>query len=189
MLDTSVLINLNASGKPEEILQVLPYKFLIADIVVSEVGWDKREHRDDASLLKALVDKEAVECSGLSNKGFIAYEELVSGQCDTTLGDGESATIALAYESEAIPILDDKKAYKVFCQRYPQKKCATTIDLLSHQAVIDKYEHDELSELVYRALVGARMAVREDQLDWVLQLIGDQRAKRCRSLPRFKKIG
>jgi predicted nucleic acid-binding protein len=109
---------------------------------------------------------------------------LVVGPAVETVDDGEAATIAYAVESDAVAILDDRKAIRICATRYPQVPLGSTVDLFSHPSVIGALGKTSLADAVFAALQQARMRVLPHHMDWVIALIGQERARMCPSLPK-----
>jgi hypothetical protein len=60
----------------------------------------------------------------------------------------------------------------------------STLDLLTHPNVERALGESELADAVFQALFTAGMRVFTDHIDWVINLIGSERANQCMSLPR-----
>lgn len=61
---------------------------------------------------------------------------------------------------------------------------ACTLDVLIHHDVQRQLGSDLLSDAVFRALRDGRMGVMPHYVEWVVALIGEERAALCPSLPR-----
>jgi predicted nucleic acid-binding protein len=109
---------------------------------------------------------------------------LVSGAASDSLDDGEAATIAFALEQSAIALIDERKANRICRERFAGLAVAKTIDVLAHKNVQAAMGRDRLAEAVFNALNDSRMRVPIDQIEWVIQLLGAERAAKCVSLPR-----
>jgi predicted nucleic acid-binding protein len=184
VLDASAAINLNASGFAEAVLRALPNRTVITEIVMSELTGDHRTGRRDAEMIAALMESQLIAIVRLSEVQERHFEMLVVGPAVETLDDGEAATIAYAAESDAVAILDDRKAIRICALRYPQMPIGPTFDLFSHPSVIGTLGKASLAEAVFAALQHARMRVLPHHMDWVIALIGQERARMCPSLPK-----
>jgi hypothetical protein len=140
--------------------------------------------RADAELTQKLVDTKHIRVIALGDSGLRHFETFVSGPSAETLDDGEAATLAAALECGGIPVIDDKKATTTFATRFPTAPIASTLDLLGHPRVIESLGQEALAQAIFLALRDARMRVFDNHVDWVVTLIGEDRAARCRSLPR-----
>ena len=183
MLDTSVFISLSASGVAVEVLQALPQPALIVDVAASEVTVDARTGRPDGDILQSLLASPTLNLVKLDATGLALFEKLV-----LVLDDGEAATIAASAGRRAIAILDERRARRVCTQELPDTRQASTVDLFAHPAVRHDLGSDRLAEAVHAALQYARLHVREDQRDWVVGLIGRDRAAACNSIPGWQQL-
>lgn len=186
ILDASAFINLSASGVADEILAALPQRSHLVDIAASEVQTDVRTGRSDNGTLQALIGSPKLGFVKLDESGLALFEQLV-----LVLDDGEAATIAAAVSRRAVVVLDERKARRICAEEFPEVLQASTIDLLAHPAVAGTLGRDRLADAIHAALENARMQVRSDQRDWIVGLIGVDRAAGCRSIPRaheFKKF-
>jgi predicted nucleic acid-binding protein len=182
--DTSVIINLNATERAADILKGLPFKVLATDIVAGELSEDRKSGRRDRELLDGLVRSGHVTIVSLSGISLELFGDLVIGSADQTLDDGEAATIAFAVEHESMPVIDERKGQKICRQRFPGLQTLTTVDLLANPGVATVLGRDPLAEAVFLALRNARMRVAFERLSWVVDLIGNERASLCPSLPK-----
>ena len=182
--DTSVIINLNASGCAEAILDALPNRFLVVSEVRLELEEDRHTGRNDATALNALVASGQVEIAQLGDSDIQHFSDLVTGPAAQTLDDGEAATIAYALEHGAVVLIDERKANRICTERFPALVTGSTVDLLAQGNVQAALGHDRLAEAVFHALRHGRMRVLPHHVPWVVDLIGQTRAARCPSLPR-----
>ena len=189
--DTSVVINLNASKCAETILDALPNPFLVVSEVVLELESGLQTGRNDAAALDAWHTSGRVQIVPLGDTGTRHFFNLVSGLAAQTLDDGEAATIAHALETEppAIPLIDERKANRICAHRFADLVTGSTVDLLAQDDVQAALGSARLADAVFDALLGGRMRVLPHHLDWVVDLIGPERAKQCESLPRSVRSG
>ena len=184
--DTSVVINLNATNRAETILDALPNPFLVVSEVVLELETGLQTGRNDAAALKAWHTSGRVQIVRLGDTGIGHFSNLVSGPAAQTLDDGEAATIALALEMEppAIPLIDERKANRICADRFAHLVTGSTVDLLAQDDIQATLGSARLADAVFNALLAGRMRVLPHHLDWVVNLIGLERARQCDSLPR-----
>jgi predicted nucleic acid-binding protein len=182
--DTSVVINLNATGCAADILQALPHKMVIVDIIKGELELGRRRGRRDAQLMAELIASKRIDVVTLGEVGLGHFEQLVVGPAAETLDDGEAATLACALELGGTAVIDERKALRICSSRFAGLATASSLDLLGHAEVCKALGPDRLAEAVFLALRDARMRVFERHLDWVIELIGRDRASQCPSLPR-----
>jgi predicted nucleic acid-binding protein len=182
--DSSVIINLNATERASDILDGLPFKVLVTDTVAGELSEDRKSGRRDRELLDALVRSGYVSIVSLSGASLELFGDLVIGSADQTLDDGEAATIAYAVEHGSMPVIDERKAQKICRQCFPSLQTLSTVDLLADPGVANALGRDHLAEAVFLALRNARVRVVFERLSWVIELIGNERASLCPSLPK-----
>ena len=183
VLDTSVCININATGYPGDILRSLPHEFSIVDVVAEELNNGIIKGRTDADQTQKLIEAGLIEVVQLGDVGLHHFEQLVSGSAKETIDDGEAATIAFAVEAGAVALIDERKATRICLERFEDIRLATSVDIFAHSSVQANLGSDAVAEAVFNALQNARMSVHERHLDWVVSLIGRERAASCISLP------
>ena len=182
--DSSVVINLNATGVAQAILDALPNPFVVAEEVTIELEGGRRNGRKATDGLNALVAGGQVEVVRLGSDGMRQFAGLVSGSATDTLDDGEAATIAYALEHNVTALIDERKANKICAERFGSLHIRCTVDLLAHGEIETALGRAGLAEGVFNALYYGRMRVPEEQVSWVINLIGQDRTKKCISLPR-----
>lgn len=184
--DTSVLINLNATKYAETILDALPNPVFLVTEVLRELHAGKLTGRNDAAAVDAWRASGQLQAVQLGATGMHHFAGLVSGPVAKTLDDGEAATIAYALEVRppAIPLVDERKAIRICGERFSDLVTGSTVDLLAQDDVRAALGRSRLAEAVFNALYSGRMRVLPHHLEWVVGLIGPERARQCRSLPR-----
>jgi predicted nucleic acid-binding protein len=183
--DASVAINLNATGCAAEIIATLPERIVVVDAVLEELEGGRRKGRRDADDLLQLVAQGLVEIKSLGPAGVAHIEGLVIGSASETLDDGEAATIAYAAEINGVAVIDERKAIRLCGERFPQVRLRSTVDILSRPEVEPALGRPRLADAVFNALQVARMRVLPGQVEWVIGLVGVQRASGCLSLPQY----
>ena len=186
--DTSVVINLNATGCFDTILRALPNRCVVVEAVSLELQAGRRTGRRDADTLGALIDHRLVEQVQLGDLSMSHFESLVSGSAAETLDDGEAATIACAIERTAVALTDDRKAIRICAERFPNLAVGCTVDVLAQRHVRAALGA-RLADVVFGALDRGRMRVPDRYGQWVVDLIGKERAAGCRSLPKRFRAG
>jgi predicted nucleic acid-binding protein len=182
--DASTIINLSATNRASQIIRALPNKLVIEQTVMEELELGRLRGRTDAETAEQLAATGLIEFIRLGPVGLDHFETLIAGPAIDTLDDGEAATIALAVEIGALPVIDERKAHRVCRDRFPSLQARSTLDLLAHPNVASALGLSELADAVFQALITARMRVLADHMAWVLGLIGPGRASQCLSLPR-----
>jgi predicted nucleic acid-binding protein len=182
--DASVAINLNATGYTTEILRALPNKIVITDIVLGELNNGHQNTKADLELIEKFINQDLIEIVQLRDVGENIFAQLVGGTSVESLDDGEAATIAFASENGFIPLIDERKATTICGIRFPELIPACTVDIFSHVEVQEALKGEALENAVFNSLRYARMRVLPRHIDWVLGLIGPERANLCNSLPK-----
>ncbi len=185
VLDSSVVINLLATGVPAQILRALGIPILVTDNVVQEISGGNNSGRPEMALLGELLASESVSVSRLEGPSLELFAKLVSGSTVETLGDGEAATLALAQVARASAAIDEKKATRIAISRFRSLRLATTIDILAHRGVASELGDDGLARATFQALRISRMQVREHQFEWVVGMIGHENVADCPSLRKL----
>jgi len=187
VLDSSVVINLLATGQAASIIRALAIPIVITENVVREIELGGANGRAEPSLLKKLIGERVVSVRDLEGEALTIFLDLVSGSASESLGDGEAASLAFAYQYSCRAGIDEKKATRVAADRFRQMKLVTTVDILAHESVRESLGGASLIEATFRALRIARMQVRQDQFDWVARLIGSENLATCPSLRRLMR--
>ncbi len=182
--DASVVINLNASGYVDLIMDALPNRMLITEGVADEVERGQARVSGTASSIADPNSHGWAETVTLSPAGMRRFRGLAEGSAGQTLGDGEAATIASALDLRAIALIDERKALRICSERFPNLLTGVTLDVFTHHRVKSVFGRELLSEAVFNALSRGRMRVPTHYLQWVVDLIGASNAVNCRSLPR-----
>lgn len=188
VLDASVVVNLNATGFADRVLDAIPAGVFIPDPVVRELQrGTKMGHSDatdlDALLAQGLADTITVPVSAQSD-----YIALVSGSATSSLGDGEAATIASAFAMRAWAGIDERKARRICSDRYKEVRVASTVDILAHPDVVGSLSDDEFSSALLAALEVANMQVQKQHMEWVVGRIDPDKIATCLSLPRAVRV-
>lgn len=188
VVDASVVINLNATGYAPEIIRAFPNQVVVTDSAIAELASGVRNGHGDAQKLQELIDSGVVQAVTVGETCIHIYESLIDGNALSTLDDGEAATIAYAYEVHGIAMIDERKARRLCAERFPDLPVFLTVDLLLHDLTVQALGRTEQIESIYRALSIARMRVPPERMALVVQIIGDERAKVCSSLPKLARF-
>lgn len=187
-LDASVVINLNACGCARAILSAFRNPIIVIDVVETEIGRGNRQKRQDKLALDSMVADGVIRIASLDEDAMQTFESLVIGPAISTLDDGEAATIAYAVHTGSVAVVDERKATALSQSRFPDLVTMSTMDLFANAAVRSQLGHDLLKEAIFMALVHGRMQVPKIHLDWVLGLIGQEKATQCLSLPSYARV-
>lgn len=178
VLDASVAINLVATPYPFEILEALGEAALAPDEVIGEVDRNPRPgSTPSASPLAALIATGRIERVSLTGTMVETFVDLAG-----ELGDGESATIAIAIAIGGVAVVDERKARGLCGRRFPGLRLGSSVGLLRHPRVADALGDARQAEAVFDALRFARMRVLPEHDAWVRRVLGDDRVKLCPSL-------
>lgn len=181
--DASVIISLNASGCAADILRALPNRLAVVDVVPAELETGRARGHQDAGRMNDLVTAGLIDIVQLGDEAERHFEGLVVGPAAQTLDDGEAATIAYAVANSALPLIDERKANRICAARFPALRLGCTVDIFSHAKVREGLGKDVLAAAVFNALSQGRMRVLPHHVEWVVGLIGTERATLCTSLP------
>lgn len=184
--DASVLINLNASGRAEEIIKALPARLVVAENTVVELENGVLRGYNDGKQLRALMSAGVVSRVEIGTVAAPIYETLIDGSARLTLDDGEAATIACAIEQGGVALLDERKARNLCATAYASLPVRCTAEVLMHEAVAAALGSDHIATVV-RALKVGRMRVPVEHVEELKELIGPVHASECSSLPRFAR--
>ena len=175
-------MNVNATGRAEEIFGLFPSPPVVTESVRFELPAGRIRGHQDIVGLEALVRRGACRVVEIG-KGAAIQRSLVEGRTKDTLGDGEAATVAYAAAYGQAAMMDDKKARRICEERFPAIPVVSTVELLLHPAVKRALGEDGQADAIVDALRGARMSVPRARVADVVALIGKDRAASCPSLP------
>jgi predicted nucleic acid-binding protein len=181
--DASVWINLVASGRAPDILGALPLPLQIPRIALDELERGRDKGRVTAERIEPLIAAGLVAVMHLAESAEEIYLSLVAGSVRQTLDDGEAATLALALQAGGAAIIDERKAISLAALRFPDLRIISTTDLLMSGRLHSVLSRADLADVLYAALVDARMRVPDHLLDEVCELLGPSRILDCPSLP------
>ncbi|MDE0333056.1 MAG: hypothetical protein OXL41_14445 [Nitrospinae bacterium] len=183
--DASVVINLNATGRAIDIIRAQPGSVVVIDHTFAELAKGAQKGYKDAEKLQALIDYGAVRLVRLGEAGNRIYESLVEGSAQHTLDDGEAATVGYAHEIGGVALIDERKAQNICKTKFPNLVVAFTIDLLLHNTVLEALGQQGQIDAIVSALRDARMRVPQHQVSMVIEMIGEEVAATCSSLPKI----
>jgi predicted nucleic acid-binding protein len=189
VIDASVAINLLGTGRPAEVFRMLNRKVLIDERALEEVTIDPFTKLPGRGSMETLVGLGVISPIRLSAPAFEVFLDLTGASPPDDLGDGEAATIAQAFDLGAVPVIDERKATRIFLSLRPKHPILHTIDILTYSALADAFSRQELDVLIYAALRHARMRVPISCRDWVCDAVGTERAKNCPRLGSVKGFG
>jgi len=180
--DTSVLINLEASGHAGAIIRATSGVLLTTKNAIEELLEGERRGYSTASELRTLQKEGVFKVVELCDAAEEIYRTLIEGPAARTLGDGEAATIAYAVQNDAVALIDERKAKRICSERFSGTQVTTTADIMLHPNVVQALGSSHV-EAVHAALKYARMHVPFERVGDVVQLLGNDRSIECPSLP------
>lgn len=182
VLDTSVLINLNACTYGKDILLAVPNQIVVAENVAVEL---RRGKNGESAFLNDLIDGAVIAVVNFTDEEYQIFGELTSG--GDSLDDGEAASIAIAINRKFFPVIDEKKGRSRASTLMEMQEPCWSLDLLRHPLVQSQLGNEVTFEALYRALRDGRMRIPEEAVDDVIAVIGTERAVHCKSLPGYKQ--
>lgn len=183
VLDTSVVLNVLASGGAARLLESSGYTFWVPTPVLREVTSEPHPSTSESNSLRALLDLGLLREIAPEGDTLETYLSLASAPSPDGLEDGESAAIAVAESLGCFTALDDRKARRIATARRPSDVPMCSLDLFKNLEGHANFANGELCDMVFNSLRLARMRVMHTHMEWVVQLIGTERARQCSSLP------
>lgn len=185
ILDTSVLINLHACSSGKQILAAVPNAKTVAKIVVYELENETSRNIGQHGFLQDLLSENIVTAVDLTDVELEMFASLTS--IPPSLDDGEAATIAIASSRAFLPIIDERKGRSRASSMMPGINAGWSLDLLLNAWVVSELGEATTAEAVYRALRHGRMRIPSEAADYVIELIGRDRARECTCLPSYRE--
>jgi predicted nucleic acid-binding protein len=184
VMDASGLINVLGTGMAGPLLRNLGLPVLVAARVLGEVSRHPIPGEPIAPAIAALRSEGLIQEVQLGDHGRATFLELVANDVNGGLDDGEASTIAAALEhsEQAVIVVDEKKATRIVSERWPRRRCVNTVTVLAQTRVRNGLHDGAFADVVFSALKHSRMRVPPDGMDWVVRLIGEERARQCSSL-------
>jgi len=182
--DASVLINLTATGRANEILGALPNPFAVTDNACAELEDGARKGYDDHEQFVRLIAAGLAKLVTLGSSALAVYESLIDGSAVRTLDDGEAATIAYAYDTNGVALIDERKARSLCANYFLRLIVISTAELLMHSAIPASLGKQGQADAIFNALMIGRMRVPTEHISEITRIIGEERAAQCSSLPR-----
>ena len=137
VLDTSVLINLNACAHGRYVLAAIPNGIIVPQVVAAELEHETSRKQGEHGFLHCLIAGGKVTLGEMTDEENALFANLISGS--PSLDDGEAATIAIAAKRQVLPLIDDRKgraqAIQVLCGQEP----GWSLDLFLHASVPSRF--------------------------------------------------
>jgi predicted nucleic acid-binding protein len=187
--DASVVINLNATLCAAQIIISVPNKLHVTATARVELKGGLRNGHLDAEKLDELIKTGAIRIAELGSDALAIYESLIEGPRESTLDDGEAATIACAHERKGIAIIDERKARSICVARFPDLTIVSSAEILTSDVVANALGREAQITAIVNALRIGRMRVPLEHVEAVICLIGEEHALSCPSLPKSVRRG
>lgn len=181
--DASVWINLAATGRAYDIAQTLSRPLLITSAALEELDRGRTKGRLAADEVATLIHLDVVQVVEVPESSADLFYNLVSGSASQTLDDGEAATLSYAAATAAIAIIDERKATAIAKRLLPQVQLLSTTDLLLDSQIASTMGRNALIEMITAALKVARMRIFDERMEEIVELLGQETAASCLSLP------
>lgn len=185
ILDTSVVINLHASGHGVEVLAALPFHLATPGIVSDELDRQSSKSSGERDFLAQACTLGLIERIEMTDDEYQMFTQLVV--VAPSLDDGEAATIAIARSREFVPVIDERKGRARALSLINQGPPAWSLNLIRHPTVVSTLGEHIATEALYNALHLGRMRIATDHVDQVISVIGLEQARKCTCLPSYKE--
>jgi hypothetical protein len=182
ILDASVLINLLGTGLSDVLLKGLNRVIVVDEVALREVTIDPFSRADPTEVLDRLRENGLIEVVRMSSETYDLFMDLTGGDPPDDLDDGEAATLAQAALGDCVAVIDEKKATRIAGVHFPNVTVLNSLDLLTSSELLQLNGRDGIANMVYLALRNARMRVAPSERQWILELLGNDRARECVSL-------
>ena len=163
VLDTSVWINLLATGAMEAILEALGVPWHAPEQVVGEIlrhPVTGRSFVADSHPLRQMGPQVSV--SALEGEEVKLFLDIVGAPAIEALGDGEAAAIAIAASRGLDLVIDDRKARRILRERFSAVRTYWTVDLLQSSRMIAALGRERAEDCFAKARHYGRMHVPRD---------------------------
>lgn len=151
LLDACCLINLLATGRIEEILSTLPYRFATSRLVATtEILTIVRDVEPDAPLEREVIFPAQLEAmEDLTLLDLVTDEEIADFvRFAVELDDGEASVCASAIAHQGAVATDDRKALRVLGRVAPRVPTVQTPELFYTWARVSRANEREIGEVL-----------------------------------------
>lgn len=181
VLDTSVLIYLQSCSSGKIILEAVKNRLVIAKEASDEILDSEHSYEESKRFAQSVIGSKLVQNVLLSDDERKIYEKL-TGRETGSLGKGEAATIAVAYERGHIAIIDDRRARRIAQKEFGLPLIGRAYDILVHPDAQSKLDNETLKDNIVQALQIEDLAFDENIKNDIIQFIGLENARKCQSL-------
>ena len=186
IFDTSVLINLYACSYGERILTAVPNGIIVPQVVAGELEHETSRKNGEHRFLHDLIAGGKVTLGNMTDEENVLFANLASGS--PSLGDGEAATIAIAANRQFLPLIDDRKARALAFHLLRGQEPGWSLDLFRHASVTSALGGTAAIVALYLALRDGRMRIPVESTEYIIDLLGNERARDCTCLPDYRKL-
>ncbi|MDP1616501.1 hypothetical protein [Phenylobacterium sp.] len=165
VLDTSVWINLLATGHASAIVKGLACPIAVPEQVLGELKLDPVTRRPFVGDIHPALQIPMVELVSLGGDELDIFVELVSADAPDRLGDGEAASIAIAWKRQLQLGIDEKKANRLLRERFSSIPAFRSTELLAHPSIALELGHATASDCYERAVRYGRMHIVRSPAD------------------------
>lgn len=159
VLDASVIINLLGCEHASAVLAAIDVPVFVEERTLKEIKRHPISGRSHIDELDALIAGGLIRIVRMSDEAYEIYLSLIDDASPSSLGDGESAAIAVAATLGYCVVLDDRKARRVFGERYSGYSLLSTIRLFVEAAENCSVVSAKFEKIVELALGNARMGI------------------------------
>lgn len=159
VLDASVVFNLLACERPDDVLRSIGEVFFIEERTLAEIKRHPIEGMCHKEVLERLVIGGLVRNHRMTSSEYDLYLNLVTGKPAECLDDGESAAIAVAVSLNYTVILDDGKARRIQRERFPSTQVISSLGLFLAAGERGNWSKIDIRNLVAKARTNARMNI------------------------------
>jgi predicted nucleic acid-binding protein len=185
VLDASVVLNLLAVESLGPLVHALPPSTIV-DKAAVEITRHPRTGERGAGVLKSILSK-ALRVEKLDDDDAQKFLELVSAAPPDDLDDGEAATLAYSSRRGLVCVIDERKALRVAKESFDGRPALTTVGLYRELLQSSALGRDVVAGCTRDSLRYGRMRVLEEDVRWVLELVGTDFATSCPSLRRHHR--
>lgn len=181
--DSSVWINLAATGQIEKIVRTISRRIIITQTAINELESGKEKGRQTGDAVLSLASLGLVDIVELDSNHDDIFLNLVAGTAAETLDDGESATIAYAATAGLIAVIDERKATSLAKTKFPNLQVVSTAEILMLLANDPAFSDSEIGDAIFNALFIGRMRVPDNLIASICSSVGMDRLRHCTSIP------
>jgi len=162
VVDTSVWINLLATGRPWDFVDTFANLYVVPEQVVSEIN--RHPITKEAINLDnhPLRGRENIEIAVLTETEIEVFMSLVGEDAPNNLHDGEAAVIALAVSRGCTIAIDERKARRIIRERYPALSVLFSAEIMQSKVLAETFGQHAVDEAYQMALLHGRMHVPKE---------------------------